>query len=108
MDLILTGRAVGAEEALRIGLANRVSTPGGALAEAVALAHELAALPQLCLRQDRLSVHEQDGLPHDTALAAEWAHGLVSLQEAAQGAARFAGGAGRHGAGGSYPTRPTA
>jgi enoyl-CoA hydratase len=97
LDLILTGRAVGAEEALRLGLASRVSAPGGALAEAVALAHELAALPQLCLRQDRLSAYEQEGLPHDAAMAAEWAHGLVSLQEAAQGAARFAAGAGRHG-----------
>jgi enoyl-CoA hydratase len=101
MDLILTGRAVGAEEALRIGLANRVSSPGAALPEAVALAHELAALPQLCLRQDRLSAYEQEGLPHDQAMAAEWARGLVSLQEAAQGAARFADGAGRHGAGSS-------
>jgi enoyl-CoA hydratase len=98
MDLILTGRAVGAEEALRIGLANRVSAPGAALAEAVALAHELAALPQLCLRHDRLSSYEQQGLGLDEALAAEWQHGLVSLQEAVQGAARFAAGEGRHGA----------
>jgi enoyl-CoA hydratase len=97
MDLILTGRAVGAEEALRIGLANRVSAPGAALAEAVALAHELAALPQLCLRQDRLSSYEQQGLGLDEALAAEWRHGMVSLQEAVQGAARFAAGEGRHG-----------
>ncbi|MCW2573318.1 MAG: enoyl-CoA hydratase/isomerase [Frankiales bacterium] len=97
MDLILTGRAVGADEALRIGLANRVSAPGAALAEAVSLAHELAALPQLCLRNDRLSSYEQQGLGLDEAMAAEWAHGLVSLQDAAAGASRFAAGEGRHG-----------
>ena len=97
LDLILTGRPVGADEALRIGLATRVSAPGQALAEAVALAHELAALPQLCLRQDRLSAYGQEGLTEPAAMADEWRHGLVSLQEAAQGAARFAGGEGRHG-----------
>ena len=98
MDLILTGRAVGAEEALRLGLTNRVSAPGGALEEAVALAHELAALPQLCLRRDRLSAYDQQGLDLEHALSSEWRHGLVSLQEAAEGAGRFAGGEGRHGA----------
>jgi enoyl-CoA hydratase len=97
MDLILTGRAVGAEEAQRIGLASRVSAPGGVLQEALALAAELAALPQLCLRQDRQSAYEQAGLSLQEALAREWEHGLVSLQEAASGAARFAGGQGRHG-----------
>ena len=97
MDLILTGRAVPADEALRIGLANRVSAPGRVLDEAVALAHELAALPQLCLRNDRLSAYDQIGASHDDAMAAEWARGLVSLQQAAAGAARFAGGEGRHG-----------
>jgi enoyl-CoA hydratase len=97
MDLVLTGRAVEADEALRIGLVNRVSAPGAARAEAVSLAHELAALPQLCLRNDRLSAYEQQGLALDEAMAAEWALGLVSLQEAAAGAARFAGGQGRHG-----------
>jgi enoyl-CoA hydratase len=97
MDLLLTGRAVGAEEALRIGLANRVSAPGAALAEAVALAHELAALPQLCLRQDRLSSYDQQGLGVDEALAAEWQHGMMSLKDAVAGAARFAAGEGRHG-----------
>src|SRR4051812_48272500 len=96
-DLILTGRAVGAEEALRIGLANRISGPGQVLAEAVTLAHELAALPQLCLRQDRLSSYEQEGRSLDEAMAMEWQHGLVSLQHAAEGAARFAAGEGRHG-----------
>ena len=97
MDLILTGRAVGADEALRIGLANRVSEPGRALEEAVLLAHELAALPQLCLRGDRLSTYDSIGLSHDAAMAAEWERGLISLREAATGAARFAGGEGRHG-----------
>ena len=97
LDLILTGRPVGAEEALRIGLVNRVVPAGGALEAAVVLAHELAALPQLCLRQDRLSVLEQWGLPHEAAMANEWERGAVSLAEAAQGAARFAGGEGRHG-----------
>jgi len=97
MDLILTGRAVSADEALRIGLANRVSTSGRVLEEAVQLAHELAALPQLCLRGDRLSAYDAIGLGHDQAMAAEWERGLVSLQEAAAGAARFAAGEGRHG-----------
>jgi enoyl-CoA hydratase len=96
-DLILTGRAVGADEALRIGLANRISAPGAVLPEAVALAHELAALPQVCLRQDRLSSYEQEGLSLDEAMATEWEHGRVSLQHAAEGAARFAAGEGRHG-----------
>ena len=99
MDLILTGRAVAADEALRIGLANRVSRAGGALVEAVALAHELAALPQLCLRNDRLSAYDSIGRTHDGAMVAEWDRGLVSLQEAAAGAARFAAGEGRHGSG---------
>jgi len=97
LDLVLTGRPVDADEALRIGLATRVSAPGQALAEAVALAHELAALPQLCLRQDRQSVYGQQGLDEQSALAREWEHGLVSLRDAARGAARFADGEGRHG-----------
>jgi enoyl-CoA hydratase len=60
LDLILTGRAVGADEALRMGLANRVSAPGQALPEALALAEGLAAFPQVCLRHDRLSAYEQE------------------------------------------------
>ena len=72
LDLILTGREVGAEEAHRMGLANRVSAPGAAREEALALAAQLAAFPQTCLRQDRLSVLEQEGLDEDDALAAEY------------------------------------
>jgi enoyl-CoA hydratase len=98
LDLILTGRGVGAEEALRIGLANRVVPEGSAREAAVALAHQLAALPQTCLRQDRLSVLEQAGLAHDEAMANEWRHGGVSLRADLSGVDRFVRGAGRHGA----------
>lgn len=97
MDLVLTGRAVDAEEALAIGLANRVSAPGAALAEAVALAEQLAALPQACLRSDRASLLETEGMVESDALAAEWRHGEAVLVEAMAGAGRFADGAGRHG-----------
>ena len=71
MDLILTGRAVGAPEALTMGLANRVVAPGEALAAAVALAHQLAALPQFCLRSDRMSALEQWGLTEEEAALGE-------------------------------------
>jgi enoyl-CoA hydratase len=97
LDLVLTGRPVGAEEALRIGLVERVVPAGTALAAAVSLGHELAALPQTCLRHDRLSLLEQEGLTEEAALANELAHGQVSLTEAAAGAARFVAGEGRHG-----------
>lgn len=80
-----------------MGLANRVSAPGAALEEAITLAEQLAAFPQTCLREDRLSTYEQHGLPVDEALAQEWSHGAASLREAVAGAARFAGGEGRHG-----------
>jgi enoyl-CoA hydratase len=99
LDLILTGRPVGADEALAIGLANRVVPVGSSRAAAEALAHELARFPQLCLRHDRLSAYEQHDLPLDEALANELRHGLVALEhEAAAGAARFAAGEGRGGA----------
>jgi enoyl-CoA hydratase len=99
MDLVLTGRPVGAEEALAIGLVSRVVPTGTARAAAEALARELAAFPQTCLRQDRLSLLAQDGLPVDEAMAGELRHGLVSLEsDAAAGAARFTAGEGRHGA----------
>jgi len=99
MDLILTGRAVPAPEALTIGLANRVAPPGGALTAAVGLAHQLAALPQVCLRSDRMSALEQWGLTEEEAAVGEARRGraVVSSGETLQGAARFAGGAGRGG-----------
>jgi enoyl-CoA hydratase len=100
MDLILTGRAVTAPEALTLGLANRVVAPGQALAAAVALAHKLAALPQFCLRSDRMSALEQWGLTEEEAAVNEARRGreVISSGETLAGAARFAGGAGRGGA----------
>ncbi len=100
MDLILTGRAVPASEALTMGLANRVVAPGAALPAAVALAHQLAALPQLCLRSDRMSALEQWGLSEEHAARGEARRGreVVSSGETLEGALRFAGGAGRRGA----------
>lgn len=98
LDLILTGRAVDAEEALAIGLVTAVTEPGAALAGARALALRLAALPQTCLRNDLQSTREQWGLSETDALGNELRHGRASLAaDAAAGAARFAGGAGRHG-----------
>jgi enoyl-CoA hydratase len=99
MDLVLTGRPVDAEEAYRIGLANRLVPAGEERQAAEALAAELARFPQLCLRHDRLSLLEQDGLTEPEAMANEWAHGQHALAaETAKGAARFAAGEGRHGA----------
>jgi len=98
MDMILTGRAVPAGEALDWGLANRMVPDGTARQAAEALAADLAALPQLCLRQDRMSALEQDGLDEEAALRNELRHGQISLAEAVAGARRFADGAGRHGA----------
>jgi len=98
MDMILTGRAVEAGEAAAIGLANRVVPAGRALAAAQELAAQLASFPQVCLRSDRASVLDADGLGEAAALAVEFAHGQVPLAaEAGAGAARFASGAGRHG-----------
>jgi len=100
MDLILTGRAVPAQEALTMGLANRVVAPGAALSSAVALAHQLAALPQVCLRSDRMSALEQWGLTEEEAAVGEARRGrdVVNSGETLEGALRFAGGAGRRGA----------
>lgn len=99
MDLILTGRPVPAEEALTMGLANRLAPRGGALDAALELAAQIAGFPQTCLRNDRLSALEQWDLPWDQAAANEIDHGLRSLRsgEAAAGAARFTAGTGRHG-----------
>ena len=97
MDLILTGRAVGAEEALRMGLANRVVPVGRSRPAAEELAHELARFPQTCMREDRLSVLDQEGLDEAAALASELEHGLRSLAEVRAGLERFRAGAGRHG-----------
>ncbi len=99
MDMILTGRAVEAEEALAMGLANRVVADGEALAAAVALARQIAAFPQTCLRNDRRSAMEQWSLDWDAATAFEIGVGLETLSsgEAVAGATRFSGGEGRGG-----------
>lgn len=99
LDLILTGRPVNAEEALAIGLANRIVPPGSALAAAIELAKSIAAFPQLCLRNDRLSALEQWDLSEDEALQNETTRGLATINsgETRSGAARFAGGEGRGG-----------
>ena len=98
MDLILTGRAVGAEEALSIGLANRVVPTGRARDKAEELAAELADLPQQCLRADRLSVLHQWGRPEAEAMDFEFGSMSRVAAESLEGASRFAAGAGRHGA----------
>ncbi len=99
MDLILTGRGVGAGEALQMGLANRVVEDGEALDAALELAEQLARFPQNCLRNDRLSAYEQWDLPVDEAIANEYERGLevIRSQETVEGATRFASGKGRHG-----------
>ncbi|HUP91621.1 MAG TPA: crotonase/enoyl-CoA hydratase family protein [Solimonas sp.] len=99
MDLILTGRPVGAAEALQMGLATRVVPHGEALAAAVALASQLCALPQACLRNDRLSALEQWDLDWDAATQNELRRGAATLAsgETVAGATRFRSGAGRHG-----------
>ena len=101
LDLVLTGRGVGGPEALRMGLVNRLTAPGRALAGAMALAHEIAAFPPTCMRNDRRSVLWQWGLPEPDALVLEARLGLdtIASGETRQGAGRFAAGAGRHGEG---------
>jgi enoyl-CoA hydratase len=98
LDLVLTGRPVGAAEALAMGLVNRVVPKGEARAAAEALAAEMAAFPQGCLRADRAGVYAALGQPLEAAMAAEFARGRGVLEsEAVPGAQRFAAGAGRHG-----------
>ena len=99
MDLVLTGRPVKAQEAWGMGLVNRVVPEGQALRAALELARELAALPQTCLRNDRLSMLESLELDTRAALENEVRRGQETLGsgETSAGAARFQGGAGRHG-----------
>ena len=99
LDLILTGRPVHAEEALRIGLVDRVVPRGQATLAAQALAREIARFPQTCVRSDRASVYDGLGLPMEEALRREYAHGLVAFRDPAlvTGAQRFTQGSGRGG-----------
>lgn len=99
LDLILTGRPVPAEEALQMGLANRLVEDGRGLEAAMELAEQLSHFPQHCLRSDRLSAYEQWDLSLEDALANEFRRGLqvIESKETVTGAARFAAGKGRHG-----------
>lgn len=99
LDLILTGRPVGADEALAMGLANRVVPTGGALAQAHQLARGIAAFPQACMRTDRESAYRGMDLPLADALRAEGVAGNPIIEvEGEAGARRFTEGEGRHGA----------
>ncbi|MFF3905861.1 crotonase/enoyl-CoA hydratase family protein [Streptomyces sp. NPDC001848] len=97
MDMILTGRPVPAREAQEMGLANRVVPTGRARAEAEELAAAIAGFPQACLRGDRASVLDQEGLDERAALGVELRYGMGVLARGLEGPARFAAGAGRHG-----------
>lgn len=99
MDMILSGRPVTGEEAHASGLVNRLTDPGTALDVAMRLAEELAAVPQACMRSDRMSAYEQWWLSYDEAVRNELRHGLhaIGSGETGVGAARFASGEGRHG-----------
>ena len=100
LDMILTGRGVPAAEAQQIGLVNRVVPNGKAREAAEQLAREIAALPQACMRSDRLSALEGMSLTHGEAMANEFAHGMAVLADpgVVEGVSRFRGGAGRGGA----------
>jgi enoyl-CoA hydratase/carnithine racemase len=97
MDLILTGRKVEAAEALQMGLANRVVARGEARDAAVELAQQLAKFPQPTMLSDRMNAYEQWDLPLHQALRLEWERSKHRIADALEGAARFAGGEGRHG-----------
>ena len=98
MEIILTGRKVPAEEAVRIGMCEKVVAPGDARAEAEKMAHEIARFPQEAVRADRRSVLETYGVPVREALRREWVNGVEAhFKEGAAGAGRFASGLGRHG-----------
>ena len=98
LDLILTGRPVESEEALQMGLANRVVPDGTAKAVAEKLAVQIANFPQVCMREDRMSAYEQFDLDLKAALNNEYRHGLKSIQaDTVSGASKFTAGAGRHG-----------
>jgi enoyl-CoA hydratase len=98
LDLILTGRAVGATEALAIGLVNRVAERGHARAVALDLAEEIAAFPEVCMREDRMSMYEGIGRPEAEAMTIEFAHGTTSLGAGMrENVSRFVSGEGRHG-----------
>lgn len=99
LDLILTGRGVSGEEAMRMGLVNRLVAPGTARDAAIALAQQISRFPPLCMRSDRLSSYRQWDLPLAEALRDETRAGLTVIEsgETRAGAARFAAGAGRHG-----------
>jgi len=97
LDLILTGRKVEAEEALRIGLANRVVPRGSARDAAIALARELCRFPQATMLADRRNAYEQWDQPLADALHAEWERSKHRIADGLQGAGRFASGEGRHG-----------
>jgi enoyl-CoA hydratase len=98
LDLILTGRAVGATEALAMGLVNRVVEHGYARSAALDLAEEIASFPEVCMREDRLSMYEGLGRPESEALAIEFNHGATSLgADMRDNVRRFVSGEGRHG-----------
>ena len=99
LDMILTGRPVGAEEALRFGLADRVVPDGESRSAAESLGEQIAGFPERCMRSDRLSAYEQVGLSLEDAIANEFDHGIEVIRsgETREGATRFAKGAGRHG-----------
>jgi enoyl-CoA hydratase len=98
MEIVLTGRKVAADEALRIGLCEQVAPPGGARASAEAMAREIARFPQAAVRTDRRSVIETYGMPVREALRREWTNGVdAHAREGAAGAGRFSEGLGRHG-----------